>query len=537
MTAEQRAIDDVMSAVYGPLEPGASVVVVRRGQVIFRKGYGVASVELEAPMRPESVFGIASLTKQFTASAILKLVEQKKLALDDPLTKFLPNYPVRGAHITVEHLLTHTSGLSPLNETTDMRATATPDVKVADIVGDWTHDLPLDFTPGERWAYSNWGYTLLGTIVEKVSGVSYGEFLTQTFFTPFGMAHTYYTDRRRIIPGRVPGYEEPERTPFNILPSRGRSLHPAAAGGLLTTVDDLAIWNAAIEAGRVLPADLQQRMFTSYRLKDGTATNYGYGWDLGEYEGHRVQEHQGGTTGFLSQMVRLPDDGIFVAVLSNRDTMTVPVQATAHRVAAIALGRPIPPITEQAVAADASAGVIGTYRGDDVGTCVVTRDGPRFAIAIPGFGTLPLLSVGEHRFRTPSLTWTFTFDLDAAGRGIRLRVRDWKLNDVAVRVEPAPPAAAPTFTTATRAALEMCVGEYESLNGVIMTVTVVDDHLAVRPLGQSAVEVWPVSATEFATRSGDTRYTFEAGTTGAVARLLRSTGGRPVPARRLGGSR
>jgi CubicO group peptidase (beta-lactamase class C family) len=282
------------------------------------------------------VVTLASLTKQFTAAAILKLVEQGRLSLDDEITKYLPAYPTRGARITVEHLLTHTSGLSGLNETTDFRATAAPDVNVVDVIGQWYHDLPLEFAPGERWAYSNWGYTLLGAIIEKASGTTYAEFLQQAFFTPLGMTHTFYSDRRRIIAGRVAGYEEPADVPFNIVPSRGRWLHPAAAGGLMSSVEDLARWNAGLDAGRVVRADLLARMFTSYRLKNGTPTNYGYGWDLGDHDGHRVQEHQGGTTGFVSHIVRLPDDRVFVVVLSNRYSMTVPVQTTAHRIAAIA---------------------------------------------------------------------------------------------------------------------------------------------------------------------------------------------------------
>ena len=506
-----------MAAVYPPDKPGAAIIVSKHGRVLLRKAYGMANLELHLPMQPDHVFALASISKQFTAAAILKLAEEGRLALDEDITKFLPAYPTHGARITIEHLLTHTSGLSGLSETSDLRAVATQDSPLIDVLGDWAKDLPPDSAPGERWAYSNWGYSLLGTIVEQASGTSYAAYLEKKLFVPAGLTHTFYGDRRRIIPMRVPGYELQGEQVVNITQSRSRVFLPGGAASLLSTVDDLARWDDALTSERVLSKASLDRMFTSYRLKDGSLTNYGDGWDLGSYAGHRVQEHAGGTTGFLSYIVRMPDDGVFVAILSNRSFVTPPMQATAHRIAAMALGTPIaepPAVTLTEAQLDAIA---GTYRGSDVGAFTVTREGTTAYAQVGGLGRLPLIPTGPLTFRTTSVLWTWTFEPGPDGRAARVRVKEWKIDDLAARVESA--AAAPRPIVPIDAAhLDLCAGEYESLNGILVKVTRSGDHLVATPLAQAGVEIFQVSATEFVTKDGATQYTFVIGADGRVAR-------------------
>jgi D-alanyl-D-alanine carboxypeptidase len=527
------SIDATLAAAYGPDGPGVAAIVVKDGQVVLRKGYGLANVELHVAMRPDAVMPIASLTKAFTAAAILQLAERGKLSLDDDVTSYLPGYPTRGAKITVEHLLTHTSGISALAETADLRAFAEPEGRVVDLIGDWVRDLPPDFAPGEKWAYLNWGYSLLGAIVERASGQTYAAFLQQSIFDPIGMTHTYYGDRRRMVPLRATGYDAPGDTAFNGLPPRGRVYHPAAAGGLLSSVDDLARWSAALDGGRVLRPSSVARMFTPYRLADGTSTRYGYGWDIGEYAGHLVQEHAGGTTGYASYVVRMPDDRVFVALLSNRNPAPVPLQTTAHRVAAIAVGRPVSQPTPVPVSTAVLGPLAGVYRGSDVGTCTVTLEGGALGVQIGGLGKLRLTPVGPMTFRAERVLWSFTFETGQGGRGTRLRVRDWKIDDVAERVEPIAEARRPLIRLEA-AEIDACVGEYESLNGVLVMIERAGDHLSVRPAGERAVEVFPVSRTEFVTAGGEVSYRFVVGVAGKVEGYLRAGAGRPVPARRTG---
>ena len=527
-------IDTLLAGIYTSERPGATAIVVKDGRVVLRKAYGLANVELQAPMRPESVLALASLSKAFTAAGILKLAEEGRLSVGDEISRFLPNYPTHGSTITIEHLLTHTSGLNALSETSDLRAVNSQEGKLIDVLGDWVKDLPPDAVPGEKWAYSNWGYNLLGAIIEQVTGQSYADYLRRQIFEPLGMSHTYYADRRQIIPLRATGYDAQADTVFNVLPSRSRIFLPSGAGGLLSTIDDLAKWDEALYGDRILNAASKTKMFTPFRLNDGTSTGYGYGWDIGDDDGHRVQEHAGGTTGFVSYLIRMPDDHVFVAILSNRVSMAVPLQATAHRVAALAVGRPIPDPVAVPVAAEDLDKLVGTFRGSDVGTFAVTRDQSGLLAQIPGFDKVPLVPVGPLTFRTRLLTWTFVFDVGADGRAARVRIRDWKLDDRAERVAPAEQRPR-TIIVLDAVQLDALAGEYESLNGVLVRVERVGDHLTVTPTAQPGVDIYPSSSTEFFTKDITVQYTFVRDVRGSVAGYLRTAGGgRPVPARRVG---
>src|ERR1700749_178445 len=198
------SMDKVAGDVYKPGIPGAAIIVVKNGQVIFRKGYGLANLELNMPVRPEMVFRIASITKQFTAVAVMMLVEQGKLSLQDSITKFFPDYPTDGKTITIENLLTHTSGVKDYLEKLwpqRMREDFRPESLI-----DLFRNEGLEFEPGTKESYSNSNYVLLGVIIEKLSGKEYGQFIEENIFKPLGMKHSYYERVQEIIPNRVSGY-------------------------------------------------------------------------------------------------------------------------------------------------------------------------------------------------------------------------------------------------------------------------------------------------------------------------------------------
>jgi hypothetical protein len=357
--------------------------------------------------------------------------------------------------------------------------------------------------------------------------------VTRRIFEPLGMTHTYYDDKRAIIPLRASGYEIVAGTPFNVLSPRSRVLHPRAAGGLLSTVDDLARWDEALHGERVLSAESKRRMFTAFRLKNGTSTNYGYGWDLGSYEGHRVQEHAGGLTGFVSHMVRMPDDRVFVLILSNRNSMMVPIQTTAHRVGALAVGRPIADPIAVAVPSGQLDRLTGTFEGADIGRFTVTREGERFQANVPGFEPIDLVPVAPLTFRSRMVTWTFRFEADDAGAATLVRVNDWKLADVAKKVVPVE-AKARTEYTATGTELDACAGEYEQLGGLIVRVVRTGASLELRPFAQAAVALTPAGSRAFVSADGAVQYAFTVDARGVVTGYLRTSGLRAVPARRLG---
>lgn len=332
-------LDEVAARAYPPDQPGAVVLVVKDGKPLLRKAYGLANVELRVPNRPEHLFRIGSVTKQFTAAAILLLAERGKLALADDITKYLPGYPTHGHKITIEHLLTHTSGIPSYTSLLEFRGKAVLDLTHDEMMALWK-DKPLDFPPGTKWQYSNSGYYLLGVIIEKVSGMPYADFLDKNIFRPLGLAHTRYDKPEDIIPDRAAGYDGTEKKLTNA--SYLSMALPFAAGALVSTVDDLARWSAALWDGKLISKASLQRMTTPYKLNNGETTGYGYGLGISALEGHRVVSHSGGINGFQSDVLVLPEDRVVAVVLSNRTGGESPPAVVTWGLAGIAWDKQIP---------------------------------------------------------------------------------------------------------------------------------------------------------------------------------------------------
>ena len=304
---------------------------------MLRKGYGLAEVELSVPIRPDMVFRVGSVTKQFTAACILKLVEQGRMSLSDDLAKYLPDYPTGGRRVTIEQLLTHTSGIKNYTEIPARYPNRLREDWTLSQMIDFFKDEPFDFEPGTKWHYDNSGYVLLGAILEKVTGRAYADLVSEWIFTPLDMKDTRYDSEASIIPRRASGYQLANGRIVNA--SYLSMTQPFSAGGLVSTVDDLARWQAALDSGRILTPESRRRMWTPLTLPDGTKTRYGFGWGIWSYEGHAVVEHGGRINGFATANMRLPDDRIYVAVLSNCLGCAEP-RALALQAASLLIGKP-----------------------------------------------------------------------------------------------------------------------------------------------------------------------------------------------------
>jgi CubicO group peptidase (beta-lactamase class C family) len=305
--------------------PGLAVAVVKDGKVVKTAAYGLADLENEAPVTVDSVFALASITKQFTAAAILLLVEEGKISLDDPVNGFLPDPPAAWKDITLRQLLTHTAGLASMARGFQSLQAAWPmELSTKDAYASAKKD-PIDFAPGEAWQYSDVGYFLLGMVIEKVSGKKYAEFLAERIFRPLGMKSTSVPDPIHILKHRVRGYTLLNGNWVNIWREAQGELE--SHSGIFSTVGDLVRWDRALSTGRLLkPASLEQA-YSPVVLKSGATYPYGFGWELGDRKGHRIVAHSG-ITG--TEITRFLDDRLTVIVLTNLGNWGNPETAAAN---------------------------------------------------------------------------------------------------------------------------------------------------------------------------------------------------------------
>lgn len=300
--------------------PAVSLLVLLDGKVVKKTGYGFANVETNTPATPNTIYQLASVTKQFTATAVLMLMEEGKVKLEEPFLTYLTDFPAKWQEkwkgITVRQLLNHTSGIVSYTSLPDFPTKTRIDYKPLELLG-LVGEKDLEFTPGSQWNYDNTGYFLLGMLIEKVSGKSYGEFLTERIFRPLGMKSTRVNDLQAIIPNRATGYSLEDNHIRN--GEYTSPTQPFAAGALVSSVADMEKWAIAVDAGKLLKPETWTLAFTPTKLTDGKTQDYGFGWELQPLNGHTKIGHGGGITGFSTYIMRLPQDKVTIVALCNQD--------------------------------------------------------------------------------------------------------------------------------------------------------------------------------------------------------------------------
>jgi CubicO group peptidase (beta-lactamase class C family) len=515
-------IDAAIAPYFKADAPGATVIVVKDGKPVLRRAYGMADTARSLKMAPEMALRLGSITKQFTATAILMLAEEGKLSVDDDITRHLPDYPTRGKKITIEHLLTHTSGIVSYTGKPGYVTGMTRDVGVAEMIDSFKND-PLDFEPGTQYRYNNSGYFLLGAIIEKISGQSYAGFLEQRIFKPLGMQDTYYEG---FGASRAPVAAGHTRGPTGYGAARPLSMtQPYAAGSLVSTVDDLAKWDAAIAAGKLLKPASWQRAFTSYRLADGKATGYGYGWDVNKVQGQTAMGHGGGINGFTTHALRFPDQKVYVAVLTNSDAGPANPAVVARKAAGIAIGKPYREFREAALGGAALDAVTGTYEVEKGVQRVFRRSGDGLVMQRSGRPPVPVKAASDNEFFVPGALDWFAFQRDASGKVTG--VTHYQDGNPVLNPRTGDAPAARKAVKISNAAFDARVGRYELQPGFVLELTREGDRYFTQATGQSKVEIFPMSETVFFSDQVDAEISFES------AGLVLKQGGRSIPARKL----
>lgn len=312
-------IDSIIDANFDEDGPGGVLLVAKDGEPIYRKGFGYASLELGVKNDPSMSYRIGSISKQFTAVAVLQLAQKDSISLDDPIAEYLPEYNTYGETITISHILSHTSGIPSYTENKDFSEIMFDDQTKDEIVSYFEKDSLL-FKPGTDWSYSNSGYVLAGLIVEKVSGMDLNEYYQTYIFDPLEMGSTYTGTYDKVLPNTAYGYAS--AGDGNYRPARYLSwTWPYAAGSIISSVDDMLKWDNALYTEKLLDRDYKALAWKPYVLNDGRLANYGYGWGVSRYLDTRIIAHGGGINGFVCMGVRIPQERIYVILLTNSTTV------------------------------------------------------------------------------------------------------------------------------------------------------------------------------------------------------------------------
>jgi CubicO group peptidase (beta-lactamase class C family) len=523
-------IDKVMNEIYKPGEPGAAIIVCRNGLTIFRKGYGLADLELAVKVEPDMIFRLGSITKQFTAVAILMLAQQGKLSLQDRIDKYLPTFPTGDKKVTIEHLLTHTSGIKSYTNMEEWLQLWRKDMTPKEII-DMSKGKPFEFAPGERWNYNNSGYVMLGAIIEKISGLSYEEFIAQNLFAPLGMKHSAYGNTERIIPRRVPGYQK--NTEGFINAPYLSMTQPYAAGSLLSSVDDMAVWNTAVLSGKLLKKEWLDKAFTPYKLANGESTGYGYGWFISDFRGHRCIEHGGGINGFTSYALALPDDKVYVAILTNGAIEGRTPEPRAVRIAELVLGLPAQerkPVTLSAAELDS---LVGVYENADGEARYITREGERLFSQRAGGAQYAILSAAAAEFFFSDTPTVIRFSKNSQGQvdGLRVQARIGPA-EVYKRTDKPLPVTRREIVLKPEL-LGRYTGEYELMPGFSIVINNEAGHLMGQATGQPKIELFAESETNFFLKAIDAQIIFDLDAAGRVTGLTLFQGGQKLPGKKV----
>jgi len=509
-------------------EPGAVALIVKEGKVLLKKGYGLASVESQTPLTPESILKIGSVTKQFTSTAILKLAQENKLTLKDDITKYFPGLTDR--KVTIENLLNHTSGIKSY---TSLPQLMTPEKKKAGITPEemlavLKNETP-DFSPGEGYLYNNSGYYLLGLIIEKVSGVKYEEYLAKNFFKPLGMKHTFMNDTQ--LPKNVAiGYRVNGPDAFE----PDHYIHPSipfSAGALYSTVDDLWKWNQAVFSYKFVGKEWMEKAWTPLTLNNGKQENYGYAWQLGRLDDKKVIGHGGAIDGYICFELYEPESKIYVSILTN--VMRVNPEGYAYDLAEMVKGvsktKPTPIVLDESKLREYT----GVYAIDDKSERVVTMREKKLYSMRTGSSKFEIVPYAEDAFYFEGTLTRVKFLRDGNGKIVASESigRDWLPSRATKTDKPIP---AETKEIEIEAAVfDVYVGEYELAPGFVIKVWREEKRFKAQATGQPPFDLFAESERKFFLKVVDAKIEFNRDDKGNVVSMTLFQNGQIIPGKKI----
>lgn len=521
------AFDSLFEAEVNPDGPGIAVLIAKNGKPIYRRAIGKANLEHDIDLKPEHVFRIGSITKQFTAVAIMQLIEQGKLSPEDEITKFIPDYPTHGNRITVSHLVHHISGIQSYTGLAGWDAeTRKKDFTVSSLV-DYFKNEPMNFLPGEQWMYNNSGYILLGYIIEKVSGMTYAEYLQKNIFTPLGMKHSYYDTPETIIPNRAQGYafrnEGVVNAPYLSM------TQPYAAGSILSNVDDMLIWNNALMSGKVISKTSLEKALIPATLNNGKNTNYAYGLIIGDLDGSKTIEHSGGINGFLSNGIYFPEEDVYIIGFSNSESL--PPSSLTVQLGAVAIDKPFE-YSEIKIDSKMLTQYVGLYTNDVAEKRrIFVRNDSLFSQRGRG-SEFHIKFMDKDKVFFSGSDSKITFNRNEMGEVDNLSFKTGtRVSEIWTRIEDI--AAEKKEYKISPEELSQYIGKYEQQESFAIRVFMENNNLVAQATAQPSFELVPLSKDRFYPKEIDAEIEFVRDEQNKIIRLVLHQGGRKMPMNKI----
>lgn len=504
--------DNFYSSLKEKAASGIAVLVARDGNVLYKKGFGYADIKNKIPVTPDTKFRIGSVTKQFTAAAILKLQENNLLNVNDKLSTFIPDYP-RGNEVTIHHLLTHTSGIHSYTSKDGFEGNVTKPILRDSLINVFKND-PYDFNPGERMLYNNSGYFLLGYIIEKVSGKTYATYLKETFFDPLHMNNTGIHYAGIKLEHEAKGYARNNNQYDDAL--NWDMSWAGAAGAMYSTVDDLLKWNQALYGGKVLNEKSLQAALTPVTLKNGAEASmrYGYGLALNKYRGEDIVSHGGGLHGFVTQLAYYPKEKMSIVMFSN--TAQPEVNFDANKVAEAFLWSKM---DKQASYSEASVKpkdlqvFTGRYEIAGIGVLTITTENDRLYAQMSGQSKFEIFPSSPDEFFWKVVEARIKFARDDKGviNQAKIFQNGQELTGNKLKDEP--------VIEIDPAILDKYTGKYKLNDKIVVTIVKENNKLFAHPTDQPRLEMNSLSETDFIIKEINARLSFVKGEDGKANKI------------------
>jgi CubicO group peptidase (beta-lactamase class C family) len=529
MPSLEKLADTVFAGAQSGVTPGVSVLIARNGQIIYQKGFGYADVGNRVPVTPETKFRIGSISKQFIATAILKMQEEGKISTEDKLSKYVPGFP-RGDEVTIRHLLTHTSGIHSYTGRPGFLKYVTLSITPSALV-DTIRAYPYDFNPGDRYLYNNSGYFLLGYIIEKISGKSLADYLKENLFKPLGMNNTGVYTATGLLDHEAYGYDMANG---NIVKALNWDMTWAGgAGSLYSTAPDLYTWNEAVFSGRVLSAESMKAAFTPAVLNSGEKLDYGFGWSLSDYRGYKFISHGGGLHGFLSYITRQPEEKTTVVVLCNSTAPPAGINPTSNAatLAEYVLWKDMTKQSTLTSDIQVDEKILASYTGRyDYGQgmiLIVTLEGKQLYAQMTGQSMFPIFPASDSVFNWKVADASIKFFADATGKVTHAIHHQ---NGQELKVAKLPEEREVTVDPAL---FDGYAGTYDAGNGLKIVITREGDRLFMQAATMPKYQLHASSATEYFAMEVNAGFTFKPDGSGKTNELSVNFGGQIITAKRV----